>query len=74
MGKVWIGGRDANLEQIRAGMAWYFKRYEAEQSAEDRRTYAQAEKDARAKRVGLWQEEALAPWEWRKKKKVKRSN
>ncbi len=66
VGKVWIDGKDANLEQIRTGMAWHFKRYEAEQSPEDRRVYAQAEKDARSRRIGLWQEEALAPWEWRK--------
>ncbi len=69
VGKVWIDGKDANLEQIRGGMAWHFKRYEREQSVEDRRTYAEAEKRARAQRVGLWQEEALAPWEWRKRTK-----
>jgi endonuclease YncB( thermonuclease family) len=69
VGKEWINGKDANLEQIRAGMAWHFKRYEREQSPEDRRTYAKAEKRARAQRIGLWQEEALAPWVWRKQKK-----
>ncbi len=65
VGKVLVDGKDANLEQIRAGMAWHFKRYEIEQPPEDRRAYAEAEKRARAQRVGLWQEEALAPWVWR---------
>ncbi len=66
VGKVWVDSKDANVEQIHAGMAWHFKRYESEQPPEDRVTYARAEKGARAKRIGLWQEEALAPWEWRK--------
>ncbi len=66
IGKVWSASKDANLEQIRVGMAWHFKRYASEQSPEDRVIYSRAEKDARAKRIGLWREEALAPWEWRK--------
>jgi endonuclease YncB( thermonuclease family) len=39
-----------------------------EQAPDDRLTYAQAEEDARSKRVGLWAEENLIPpWEWRKR-------
>ncbi|MDQ3685443.1 MAG: thermonuclease family protein [Acidobacteriota bacterium] len=43
LGKVIVGGRDANLEQIKAGMAWHYKYYENEQPPEDRKTYAEAE-------------------------------
>jgi len=36
LGKVLAGGQDANLEQVRAGMAWHYKAYERTQSATDR--------------------------------------
>ena len=42
-----LDGRDINIEQVKAGMAWHFKKYEDEQSPEDRRTYAAAEQSAR---------------------------
>jgi endonuclease YncB( thermonuclease family) len=66
VGKVLIGGVDANLEQVRAGFAWHYKKYEREQSAEDRTVYARAEIDARGKRAGLWRDlSQVAPWDWR---------
>lgn len=36
VGKVIIGGRDAHLTQMVAGMAWHDKKYEGEQSLADR--------------------------------------
>jgi endonuclease YncB( thermonuclease family) len=49
-----LDGKDINLEQIKAGMAWHYKEYEREQSPEDRELYARAEDEARAARRGLW--------------------
>ena len=46
LGKVLVGGGDACLEQVRAGMAWHYKHYENEQSPADRRLYAEAEREA----------------------------
>lgn len=43
VGKVMINGTDANLEQIRRGMAWLFKRYQSEQPIQDRLDYANAQ-------------------------------
>ena len=64
--KVTVSGIDVGLEQIRRGMAWHFKRYEQEQSEQDRRAYAAAENEARANRRGLWSDiDPVAPWEWR---------
>jgi endonuclease YncB( thermonuclease family) len=64
--KVTVGGVDVGLEQVRRGLAWHFKRYEGEQSAEDRDTYGKTEQRARAAREGLWrQDEPMAPWIWR---------
>lgn len=59
---------DAGLAQITVGLAWHYKKYNAEQSPEDRSRYAFAEAEARVKRVGLWTESnPIPPWEWRRK-------
>ena len=66
VGTVYVKGVDVGLEQVRAGLAWHYKRYENEQTPEDRTRYAAAEHEARAGRRGLWQDsEPVAPWEWR---------
>ena len=66
VGKIRVGGVDANLEQISAGLAWHYKKYEREQSAEDRGVYARAETAALAARAGLWRDATqVAPWDWR---------
>ena len=31
LGKVLVGGEDVNLEQVEAGMAWHYKKYQGEQ-------------------------------------------
>ena len=48
VGKVLVGGVDANLEQVKRGMAWYYKAYEREQPAVDRKAYADEENEARS--------------------------
>lgn len=68
VGKILYNGQDANIEQIKAGLAWHYKKYEGEQSLIDREAYAAAEREARAKRLGLWSEpNPFPPWEWRLK-------
>ena len=70
VGKIIVEGVDANLAQIKAGMAWHYKQYQREQSVEDRAAYAQAEGDARASRRGLWKDaDSVPPWDWRKRQK-----
>ncbi|MEZ5664694.1 MAG: thermonuclease family protein [Burkholderiaceae bacterium] len=64
--KLLVDGHDTNLEMIALGYAWHFKRYERDQSPEDRVAYSQAEARARAERSGLWEEpDPLPPWEFR---------
>ena len=59
-------GTDVCLEQLRAGLAWHFKRYEHEQTPEERAAYSAAEAIAKAARKGLWREESpTPPWEFR---------
>lgn len=61
-------GRVLNKELLKAGMAWHYKEYD--QSAE----FAQLERTARARRVGLWSmDNAIAPWEFRKNRSRTRS-
>ncbi len=52
--RVFVGRTDASLEMIKAGMAWHFKKYQHEQSLEDRLSYNAAELEARKVKIGLW--------------------
>jgi len=66
IGKILVDGLDANLEQVKTGMAWHYKQYAKEQTASDRAAYAEAETLARAEKRGLWVDrEQTPPWEWR---------
>jgi endonuclease YncB( thermonuclease family) len=58
---------DVALAQIEAGMAWHYRHYAHEQTAEQRTHYARAEEQARERRAGLWgaRVKAIAPWVWR---------
>lgn len=68
--KVLVGEQDIGLEQVRAGMAWHYRRYESEQPPGDRREYAAAERRARAERVGLWTDESpVPPWRFREEQR-----
>jgi len=58
---------DVGLEQINAGTAWHYKRYQNEQYEEDRKLYSVAERGARKKKIGLWKDKnPTSPWKWRK--------
>ena len=75
LGKIIVDGFDANLEQVRAGMAWHYKKYQNEQTMEDRFIYTDAEILARTEKRGLWvDKEPIAPWEFRKQAKNMQRN
>jgi endonuclease YncB( thermonuclease family) len=64
--RVLVGGADAGLEQVRAGLAWFFRRYAKELPPDRRQRYADMEAQAQAERRGLWADAApVAPWDWR---------
>lgn len=66
VGTVLLDGKDQNIEQLRAGLAWHYKKYQNEQTPEEREAYAQAEQAARETGIGLWREkQPTAPWDWR---------
>jgi endonuclease YncB( thermonuclease family) len=69
LGKVLLNGKDVNLEQIKAGLAWHYKQYDKDQQLADKRLYAEAQKAASLKGIGLWSDPApVAPWDFRHNK------
>jgi len=57
-------GRNLNQEIIKAGYAWWYRKYSRNQ------ILGQLEKEARLARRGLWQaKNPMPPWEWRKLKR-----
>jgi len=75
VGKILLDGKDVNLEQIKAGMAWHYKEYQREQSPTDRDLYAHAEDEARNARRGLWADaDPVEPSAFRKEQKRERED
>ena len=71
--KIVFDGRDINLEQVKAGMAWHYKDYASEQAPNDREIYAHAEDEARASRRGLWIDaNPIEPSEFRREERRER--
>lgn len=75
VGKVMVGGVDANLEQVRAGLAWVYTDYESELTPNDRSLYHAAERQARSLHAGLWAENnPMPPWVFRRQARGARSD
>lgn len=57
-------GINVNEELIKAGLAWHYKDYS------DNESLALMQQEAKAQRIGLWQDKnPVAPWNWRKHKR-----
>lgn len=67
VGVVFVDGRDVNLAQVRAGLAWWYRQYAREQAPDDRQLYEAAENEAKVARRGLWADpQPVPPWAWRR--------
>ena len=67
VGEVYIGELNANVEQLRRGMAWHYRRHAGEQSRADRILYEEVERSARKRKAGLWKDkDPTPPWDYRK--------
>ena len=55
LGTVWLGSTDINLQMLRDGFAWHYKRFDSNP------VYAAAESEARAARRGLWSDSNPIP-------------
>lgn len=70
VGKVLIDGTDVNLEQVKRGLAWFYKKYQNEQTLKDRLDYLHAQEAAEKTKIGLWVDSnPIAPWDFRRAKK-----
>jgi len=66
IGKLLVNGRDVNLVQVERGMAWFYRKYQREQSPNDRKLYEAAEDAAKDGKKGLWRDtDPVPPWEFR---------
>ncbi len=66
VGRVFVDGHDVGREQLEAGLAWHFARYDSDLSPAARRRYARIERQARLRGVGLWSDpDPLPPWAFR---------
>ena len=71
VGKVIVQGIDANLQQVKRGFAWFYKKYQNEMVLEDRLDYLHAQQAAEQSKVGLWVDQSpIPPWDFRKSKKA----
>jgi endonuclease YncB( thermonuclease family) len=67
IGRIYLGDWDISLEMVKDGMAWHYKKYSKEAALAD------AEKEARKARRGLWADkDPVPPWEWRRELKAKK--
>lgn len=64
---VWLGDENENLAQVRDGFAWHYVQF-----AKKAYEYAEAEKAAREKRAGLWNDASpVPPWVYRRRSSKK---
>lgn len=64
LGRVFCDGADANAEQVRRGMAWWYVRYGKDLALK------RAEAEARGDRRGLWAApDPVPPWEFRRSRR-----
>ncbi len=60
LARLEVDGQDVNREMVVAGLAWHYTQFDHDPRLDE------AEREARAARLGLWADKApVAPWEWR---------
>ncbi|MBW2467298.1 MAG: thermonuclease family protein [Deltaproteobacteria bacterium] len=63
--QVFLDGENINEQVLQAGYAWVYEKYCGQDFC---REWLNIEKQARNKKLGIWQEgNQIPPWEWRKK-------
>jgi endonuclease YncB( thermonuclease family) len=69
IGTIWLNDLDVNLELVKLGLAWHYKKYTKHQSTVEFEAYSQAEKNAHDNHLGLWVDaHPIAPWDYRHSK------
>ena len=78
IGNVWVQPRDCprcgktlfvNHAMVLNGMAWWYRYYAEEQSEQDQGRFESAEREALARKRGLWADpDPTPPWVWRRRR------
>ena len=64
LGTIYYQNRDINLQQVKDGYAWVYKKYSKNPN------YFKTEKEAKSKKLGLWSDKnPIEPWEFRNNKR-----
>lgn len=64
VGDIYCAGSNANLEMVKSGLAWVFRKYD-----KGFEYLYESEEEARTAKRGLWADpNPIAPWDWRKSK------
>lgn len=69
LGMVLLGAVNINLELVRGGWAWFFRRYARDVDETARAQLERLEDEARAGRRGLWGAPSIPPWEFRTRRR-----
>ena len=70
---IFVDGIDANLEQVRSGLAWVYEKYISQTDENTQAIYHAAQTAAQQERRGLWSDPSpVEPWEFRRLQKVGR--
>jgi endonuclease YncB( thermonuclease family) len=68
VGDVYLGDRNINVDQVRSGMAWWYRTYAPKSKALE-----EAEGEARKERRGLWKDkDPEPPWVYRRKERERK--
>lgn len=59
IGTVSLNGEDINAQMVKNGYAWAYRRFS--------KKYAPQESEAKFEKRGLWHDDPIPPWEWRKR-------
>ena len=57
LGLCWVAGLEINADMVRNGLAWAFVKYSSR--------YVEIEAEARERKVGIWQGNAVPAWQYR---------
>ena len=72
VGYIYCDGEDVNLEIVRNGYAWVYRKY-APKPKSKADTYFAGENQARKRKLGLWADpHPVPPWKWRKARRKHR--
>ena len=72
LGRVTLDGKDIGREQIKCGMAWFYRAYQADLPENVAAIYELGEVRAKAEKRGLWADASpVPPWDFRRGKTAK---